>query len=37
VARYLSGLVTEHMLSPGSATEIARHLSYQAAKDAYRL
>ncbi|MDO8360070.1 MAG: glucuronate isomerase, partial [Devosia sp.] len=37
VARFLSGLVAEHRLSLASAGELAVHLSYQAAKDAYRL
>jgi glucuronate isomerase len=37
VARFLSGLVVEHKLSPDSALELAKHLSYQAAKDAYKL
>lgn len=37
VARFLSGLVAEHRLSAASAGDLAVHLSYQAAKDAYRL
>ena len=37
VAGFLSGLVVEHRLSKASAAEIASRLSYQAAKDAYRL
>lgn len=37
VCRFLAGWVAEHRLSRASAAEIARHLSYQAAKDAYRL
>ena len=37
VASYLSRLVAEHRLSAASAGELAVHLSYQAAKDAYRL
>ena len=37
VAGFLSGLAVEHRLSKASAAEIASRLSYQAAKDAYRL
>lgn len=37
VARYLSGLVLEHRLGAVSAVEIAHHLAYGAAKDAYRV
>jgi glucuronate isomerase len=37
VCGFLGRWVGEHRLSKSSAREIARHLSYQAAKDAYRL
>ncbi len=37
VCRFLACLVAEHRLSRGSAGEIAVHLSFQAAKDAYGL
>lgn len=37
VCRFLGNFVAEHRLSKSAATEIAIHLSYQAAKDAYRL
>jgi glucuronate isomerase len=37
VCGFLAGWVAEHRLSEKSAAEIARHLSYQAAKDAYNL
>ena len=37
VCGFLAGWVAEHRLSMSSATEIAAHLSYQAAKDAYKL
>lgn len=35
--RYLSLMVAEHRLAKSSARELAAYLSYQAAKDAYRL
>jgi len=35
--RFLANFVAEHRLSQQSAEEIAIHLAYQAAKDAYRL
>ncbi|MCT8989395.1 glucuronate isomerase [Chelativorans sp. SCAU2101] len=37
VCRFLALLVAEHRLSKASAREIAAYLSYQAAKDAYKL
>lgn len=37
VCRFLAEFVAEHRLSKQSAAEIAAQLSYQAAKDAYRL
>jgi len=35
ICRFLANLVAEHRLSKSTATQIATHLSYQAAKDAY--
>lgn len=37
VCRFLAEFVAQHRLSKSSAEEIAGHLSYRAAKDAYRL
>lgn len=37
VCRFLAQLVSEHRISKSSAEEIAVYLSYQAAKDAYRI
>jgi len=37
VSGFLAGWVAEHRLSKATAAELARHLSYQAAKDAYRI
>ncbi len=37
VAGFLANWVAEHRLTRSSASDIARHLSYQAAKDAYRI
>jgi len=37
VCGFLAQWVAEHRLTKATAIEIARHLSYQAAKDAYRL
>lgn len=37
VSSFLASWVAEHRLSKSTAEEIARHLSYQAAKDAYRI
>ncbi|KKC35319.1 glucuronate isomerase [Devosia epidermidihirudinis] len=37
VCGFLAQWVAEHRLSKASARDIARHLSYQAAKDAYRI
>ena len=37
ICRLLALLAAEHRLSKQSATEFAVHLSYHAAKDAYRL
>ena len=37
ISRFLAELVAEHRLSRASARELAAHLAYQAAKDAYRL
>ena len=37
ICGFLANWVADHRLTRSSAEEIAKHLSYQAAKDAYRI